>query len=163
MQKRIISVICSFTVLATLFLFAYRDSVSDKESVPQTVSLVSSDTSFADSEHSEESETIDNIYIDLQVNGDGYYSLFGETTINYGSEGIDYISIYDPVLLSFSVSSEYGGGVWVLDLDEGEQILSDLNDIAAELETSDNRELLEKINSIIEIISYSGPYTEAST
>lgn len=94
------------------------------------------------SEDLKQSETYDNKSIALQVNEDGYYSMLGEVTLNYSSEhGLDYITIQDPTLLSFSVSSEYNGGVWILDLKEGEQILHDLDYIESQLETSDNQEL----------------------
>lgn len=101
--------------------------------------------------------------INIVVNEDGYYSLLGEVALNYSENGLSYISINDPILLSFSVSSEYNNGVWVLDLDEGEQILTDLNSIASELSETGDTDLQQKVESIIDILSYSGPYTEAST
>ena len=101
--------------------------------------------------------------INIVVNEDGYYSLLGEVALNYSENGLSYISINDPILLSFSVSSEYNNGVWILNLDEGEKILTDLNSIASELSETGDTDLQQKVESIIDILSYSGPYTKAST
>ncbi|MGN0179001.1 MAG: hypothetical protein ACI4DY_06115 [Monoglobaceae bacterium] len=86
-----------------------------------------------------------------------------DVEIHYGKNDINYIYIDDPSLLAFSVSSEYNGGVWILDLDEGEKMLNELAEVNEALKTSENSELSEKIESAIQLLENAGPFTQAST
>ena len=69
----------------------------------------------------DETKSYENMNIDVQVNKDGYYSLMSNTEIHYSDGEIDYISLDEPILLSFQLSSQRNGGIWLLDKNEGEQ------------------------------------------
>lgn len=106
----------------------------------------------------------DRIYLDIGTNNDGYYSLVGEAEIHQDEENnINSIYINNPILLAFSVSSEHNGGVWIVDLDEGEKMIKNLEEVSYELKASENKELYEKIMESIQILKNSGPFTKTST
>lgn len=108
-------------------------------------------------------ETRESLCIDVEINGDGYYALMSDAEIHYGENEIDYIYLNDPILLAFNVSSEYNGGVWVLDLDEGEKILSELAEVNEALKANENGKLSERVEYAIQLLENSGPFTYAST
>lgn len=111
----------------------------------------------------ERTEKYNDICVDIGINEDGYYALMGDIEINYSKDAVDYIYVEDPAVLTFSVSSEYKGGVWVLDLDEGQKAIDELTEIVEILKASGNSELTSRIEAVIETISNSGPFTQAST
>ena len=96
----------------------------------------------------DETKSYENMNIDVQVNKDGYYSLMSNTEIHYSDGEIDYISLDEPILLSFQLSSQRNGGIWLLDKNE--------------LKKQGNNDQLTKIENIIEYLTSTGPITDAS-
>lgn len=119
---------------------------------PEIIATVSQDES--------ESITYDVAYIGIRAHEDGFYSLMSPVELSYYQGELSEIYIDDPTLLAFKVSSLYDGGVYILDLTEGETIINELTAIAEEI---DNPELVNRINAIIEHLQQIGPITGAST
>ncbi len=108
-------------------------------------------------------KTYDSVCVDVSAHKDGFYSLVSDVEIHYYDGGIEYISINDPTLLAFQVSSMHKGGVWMLDLNEGQTIVEELTDMSETLKEQGESELAGKIDNLIEIMSQNGPFTNAST
>ena len=102
----------------------------------------------------------DFVCIGIRTHEDGYYSLMSSVELSYYEGKLSEIYIDEPTLLAFAVSSFYNGGVYILDLTEGEELINELSAIAEETE---NPELAERINAIIEHLRQIGPITGAST
>lgn len=100
---------------------------------------------------------------DIKVNEDGYYALTGPVELTYYQGELTNIYIDDPTLLYFAVSSRFDGGVYILDLTEGEALIGELTAISEELTESGNTALAERINQMIEQLQNCGPITGAST
>lgn len=114
--------------------------------------------------YAEHTEEYGSVCVDIGVNEDGYYGLMSDVTICYSEDGsIAYITVLDPVLLAFNVSSERGGGVYLIDLPDGNEAIDELSAMAEELKATGMTEYAERINRIIEIITSGGPFTQAST
>ena len=112
----------------------------------------------------ENAETYESLHVDMKLHNDGYYAFMSDVEIHYGVDhAIEYLSINNPSLLSFNVSSQFNGGVWILDLNAGEKILNELTDVNVVLKETGNHELFQKIESLILLLENSGPYTQAST
>ena len=104
----------------------------------------------------------DSLIVDLSVNNDGYYALMSKADIHYGQAGnIDYIYLKDPALLGFKVSSEMGGGVYVMKRNAGDSAISTLTEVSQELHAIGEDNLANRIEAVISIIGT--PYTESST
>lgn len=131
-----------------------------KTRVVETATMETENTGISDDDHT---ETYDSVCVDVSAHGDGFYSLMSNVEIHYYDGDIGYISINDPTLLAFQVSSMYKGGVWMLDLDEGQTIMNELTDVSETLREQGDSELAGKIENLIEIMSRSGPFTNAST
>lgn len=120
-------------------------------------------TITVESEKSEERlERYEQVCVDIGVNEDGYYGLLADVEINYSGKELGYIYIDDPTLLAFCVSSERGG-VWLIDLEKGSQIIDELTEISKALREAGLTEYSSRINAIIEKIASCGPFTQAST
>ena len=102
----------------------------------------------------------DFVCVSSRAHEDGYYSLMSSVELTYYEGELSEIYIDEPTLLAFAVSSFYNGGVYILDLAEGEELINELSAIAAEIE---DPELAERINAIIEYLQQIGPITGAST
>ena len=120
-----------------------------------TISGCSSDA--PERSQSDEPQRFESVIVDIQTGGDGYYSL------QVGERGIESVFVEEPVLLAFSVSSEHQGGVWILDLNEGEEVIESLKKIQERLSEEGSDDLAAELASAIEKIEMSGPFTQAST
>lgn len=107
-----------------------------------------------------EQVTEDFVCIGIRTHEDGYYSLMSSVELSYYKGKLSEIYIDEPTLLAFAVSSFYNGGVYILDLTEGEELINELFAITAEI---DNPELVDRLNAIIEKLQQIGPITGAST
>lgn len=116
-----------------------------------------------DQKPDEETINYEVVYTDIQVNEDGYYGLMGPVELTYYKGDLTNIYIDDPALLYFAVSSQFDGGVYILDLTEGEALIGELTVISKELTKFGDTTLAEKINQIINQIQNCGPITGAST
>lgn len=126
--------------------------------------LRNSDETVLTVSHEENVETYESLHVDMKLHNDGYYAFMSDVEVHYGADhAIEYLSINNPSLLSFNVSSQFNGGVWILDLNEGEKILNELKDVNDVLKETGNHELSQKIESIILLLENSGPFTQAST
>lgn len=147
MKKRILAIL---TALAMLTLTACGNNP-----VQQTPT---------EAEQGERTEEYENICVDIGVNEDGYYGLMSNVSIHYDEDGtLGWISVLDPVLLAFNVSSESGGGVYVINLPDGEKAIDELSSVAEALKAAGKTEYAERIDAVIAIITSGGPYTQAST
>ena len=114
-------------------------------------------------EEQEQTVQSQQVIVDIMVNEDGRYSLMSDAEVHYSEDGqAEWITISDPVLLAFCVSSERGG-VYLIDLDDGEKVMTELLEIADALETAGKTEYVERIYAVLDIIANAGPYTQAST
>ena len=114
-------------------------------------------------EPTEERVAYDNLYIDIGVNEDGYYGLMGPAELTYYDGELMSVYVDDPALLYFTVSSFWGGGVYLVDMPDGDTIIDELSAVAEQLKATGQTELAAKIDAIIEIFVQSGPITGAST
>lgn len=73
------------------------------------------------------------------------------------------VYVEEPAILAFSVSSEYQGGVWILDLNEGNSVLASLEEVRTALSQNGNTDLAEKIDAVIQQFETAGPFTNVST
>lgn len=105
----------------------------------------------------------ESVIVDIQTGAGGYCCLMSDMEIMFGEQGAERILMEQPVLLSFAVSSEHQGGLWVMDLDQGEEALENLYDVKTALRDTGNHDLADKIVFVIEQIEASGPFTQAST
>ena len=114
--------------------------------------------------HSNEVITKQNLSVGIETNEDGYYALMGDTEISFNSSGeISWICVHEPSLLSYKVSSEWNGGLYLLDLEEGEHLKSLIEEACDQLRSSGRDAAAKKLHTAISIIDESGPYTNAST
>lgn len=131
-----------------------------KTMAAETAVTETENTGASEDDHT---KTYDSVCVDVSAHRDGFYSLMSNVEIHYYDGGIGYISLNDPTLLAFQVSSMYKGGVWMLNLDEGQTIMDELTDVSETLKEQGDSELADKIDNLIEIMSQSGPFTNAST
>lgn len=108
-------------------------------------------------------ETYDSVCVDVSAHEDGFYSLMSNVEIHYYDGDVRSISVNDPTLLAFQVSSMHKGGVWILDLDEGQTMMDELTDVSETLKEQGDSGLAAEIDNLIEIMSRGGPFTNAST
>lgn len=101
--------------------------------------------------------------INIAANGDGYYCLMSDISVNlYDGEPIGVV-IDEPSLLSFQVSTAFDGGVYLFKLNEGDAAIECLTSVMEELEVKGETELADEIKEVLELFNCSGPIIGAST
>lgn len=128
-----------------------------------SLSMVFALSGCSDQKPDEETINYEVVYTDIQVNDDGYYGLMGPVELTYYKGDLTNIYIDNPALLYFAISSQFNGGVYILDLTEGEALINELTAISEEMTESGDMTLAEQINQIIDQIQNCGPITGAST
>lgn len=108
-------------------------------------------------------ESYPHMIIGISVGEDGYYSLMSDAVIGYYKGEMTSIEIDDPALLAFRVSSDRGGGVYIVDKPDGDAMIEDLTDLAEKLKELGREDLVAEVSRILDILNQSGPITSAST
>lgn len=116
----------------------------------------------ADSPDGERTEEYESVCVDIGVHDDGYYGLMANVSIHYNEDGtLGWITVLDPALLAFNVSSTLGGGVYVINLPDGNKAIDELSYISEALKAAGMTDYAERIDAVISIIG--SPITQAST
>ena len=151
-------------ILSLMVIFALLLAFSACSAPPEGV--YTSDTESpptATQDAQEEVVTVEHAYIDIGVNEDGYYGLMGPLEIRYYGGEVESVYIDDPTLLYFNVSSEWGDGVYIFRMPEGDAIIDDLTAVAEELKEAGHNDLGAKVDAIIDSFTNAGPIEGAST
>lgn len=154
-MKKIIVIIAA--IVMTFSRTAYGAPADLDAVIPETVDV--------NDAVSDDNQTVayDGVCLDISTNKDGFYNLMSDVEIHYYDGEIGYISIKNPALLAFQVSSAYKGGLWMMDLEEGQTVVDELSEVAASLRAAGEYGLAEKIEESLHILSDNGPFTQAST
>ena len=152
-MKRLLSLLLIIALLLTLAGCGAGET-TEADTSPPTQEIT---------EPTEERVAYDNLYIDIGVTEDGYYGLMGPAELTYYDGELMSVYVDDPALLYFTVSSFWGGGVYLVDMPDGDTIIDELSAVAEQLKATGQTELAAKIDAIIEIFVQSGPITGAST
>lgn len=116
----------------------------------------------ADPPDGERTEEYESVCVDIGVHDDGYYGLMANVSIHYNEDGtLGWITVLDPALLAFNVSSTLGGGVYIINLPDGNEAIDELSSISEALKATGMTDYAERINAVIAIIG--SPITQAST
>ena len=116
----------------------------------------------ADPPDGERTEEYESVCVDIGVHDDGYYGLMANISIHYNEDGtLGWITVLDPALLAFNVSSTLGGGVYVISLPDGNKAIDELSSILEALKAAGMTDYAERIDAVIAIIG--SPITQAST
>lgn len=107
--------------------------------------------------------TYDNVGVNIAANEDGFYNLMSDIEVHYYDDHISYITVNQSRLLAFQVSSKYKGGVWVMNLDDGQKTINELTLVAESLRKAGNYELASSVEASVKRLTNAGPYTKAST
>lgn len=131
--------------------------------ISMTLTISGCSSSAPEQSQTDEPQRFESVIVDIQTGGDGYYNLMSDVEVQVGERGIEGVFVEEPVLLAFSVSSEHQGGVWILDLKEGEKVIESLKEIQERLAEEGSIDLAAELASAIEKVEMSGPFTQAST
>ncbi len=131
--------------------------------ISMTLTISGCSSSAPEQSQTDEPQRFESVIVDIQTGGDGYYNLMSDVEVQVGERGIEGVFVEEPVLLAFSVSSEHQGGVWILDLKEGEEVIESLKEIQERLAEEGSIDLAAELASAIEKVEMSGPFTQAST
>lgn len=101
--------------------------------------------------------------VDISINGDGFYSLMGDVEIYCQGNDVQSIHIEEPMVLGYEVSTAHNNGLWMLDLDDGEEALDRLAQVKDRLKEIGNQELSQDIDQVIAVLSSAESITQAST
>ncbi|MBQ6165175.1 MAG: hypothetical protein IJK23_11935 [Clostridia bacterium] len=105
-----------------------------------------------------------NLSVSIEVNQDGYYSFMGDTEISYKSDGeISWICLHEPSLMSFSISSEWNNGIYLLEGNDGDHLKELIEEACNELRKCGKDSAAKKLHTALSIIDEAGPYTNTST
>lgn len=116
----------------------------------------------ADPPDGERTEEYESVCVDIGVHDDGYYGLMANVSIHYNEDGtLGWITVLDPALLAFNVSSTLGGGVYIINLPDGNMAIDELSSISEALKAAGMTDYAERIDAVIAIIG--SPITQAST
>lgn len=116
----------------------------------------------ADPPDGERTEEYESVCVDIGVHDDGYYGLMANISIHYNEDGtLGWITVLDPALLAFNVSSTLGGGVYVISLPDGNKAIDELSSILEALKAAGMTDYAERIDAVIAIIG--SPIAQAST
>lgn len=116
----------------------------------------------ADPPDGERTEEYESVCVDIGVHDDGYYGLMANVSIHYNEDGtLGWITVLDPALLAFNVSSTLGGGVYIINLPDGNKAIDELSSISETLKAAGMTDYAERIDAVIAIIG--SPITQAST
>lgn len=116
----------------------------------------------ADPPDGKRTEEYESVCVDIGVHDDGYYGLMANVSIHYNEDGtLGWITVLDPALLAFNVSSTLGGGVYVINLPDGNKAIDELSSISVALKAAGMTDYAERIDAVIAIIG--SPITQAST
>ena len=116
----------------------------------------------ADPPDGERTEEYESVCVDIGVHDDGYYGLMANVSIHYNEDGtLGWITVLDPALLAFNVSSTLGGGVYVINLPDGNKAIDELSSVSEALKAAGMTNYAERIDAVIAIIG--SPITQAST
>ena len=116
----------------------------------------------ADPPDGERTEEYESVCVDIGVHDDGYYGLMANVSIHYNEDGtLGWITVLDPALLAFNVSSKLGGGVYIINLPDGNKAIDELSSVSEALKAAGMTDYAERIDAVIAIIG--SPITQAST
>lgn len=156
-MKKILSLFLIITLILSLAGCGAGETTKSETSPP------SQECTEKTTEKTEERVAYNNLYINIGVNEDGYYGLAGSAELTYYDGELIGVCIDDPALLYFTVSSRFGGGVYLVDMPDGDAIIDELSAVAEQLKATGQTELAAKIDAIIAVFVQSGPITGAST
>ena len=116
----------------------------------------------ADPPDGERTKEYESVCVDIGVHDDGYYGLMANVSIHYNEDGtLGWITVLDPALLAFNVSSTLGGGVYIINLPDGNKAIDELSSVSEALKAAGMTDYAERIDAVIAIIG--SPITQAST
>ena len=108
----------------------------------------------ADPPDGERTEEYESVCVDIGVHDDGYYGLMANVSIHYNEDGtLGWITVL--------VSSTLGGGVYVINLPDGNKAIDELSSVSEALKAAEMTDYAERIDAVIAIIG--SPITQAST
>ena len=105
----------------------------------------------------------DRINIDVEDSNGGYYNILADVKLHCEQGSPVYLSVENPALLSFQISSKYHGGVWLFDNEEGSQLLSELKDLKEKFSQAGMDEESGRAERLIQQFDSAGPITGAIT
>ena len=114
--------------ICLLSFTVYASENEETENINKQAQIVD----FVEPVQEDQTETYENVYVDVKMNGDGYYSFMSNVRLDYVNGEIGSLNLDEPILLSFAISSKYGKEAWLFDKNEGEALLQKLNKINKE-------------------------------
>ena len=147
-------------VMACICLLSFTVYASENE---ETINKQAQIVDSVEPVQEDQTETYENVYVDVKMNGDGYYSFMSDVKLDYVNGKIGSLNLDEPILLSFAISSKYGKEAWLFDKNEGEALLRKLNEINQELKKQGNQSLSSKVEEIISELKNKGPIAGSST
>lgn len=111
----------------------------------------------------EQTLSLNRINMDIEDADGRYYNALADVEIYYEQGKPIYMSVENPALLSFQLSSKYHGGIWLLNQEEGNQMLSDLKDMKEQFNQQGLEKYCEQVERMIQQLDNAGPVTGAGT
>ena len=107
--------------------------------------------------------TYEQVVVDVVDESKGFYCMYSDVQLAIEDGELIGVTLYEPTLLAFQPGSRFNGGIYLLDLDEGDKMIETLSNVIYELEEAGDTDTALKLHELLEIMVFSGPITGEST